>query len=389
MTNFRAYLPHIRALLTLGLPLIGSHVAQFAITLTDTIMLGWYDVTALAAQVLAGGFFFIIFITGSGFAWAVTPLVAEAEARGDTTQARRATRMALWLVGLYTVVMLPLMYFSQAIFLAIGQTEEVARQAGLYLAIAGLGLLKRSDPPTTTPEERLNFSELFGNRLFLPALIVPLTAVVGTLLYNYTPFGETGLFEARRETLILFGVGVVVALVAAIVWLRPPALAPAEEGRRLLDSIGWAAILPQMLAALGAVFALAGVGEVIGALAGQVIPENSVLVSVIVYCFGMALFTMIMGNAFAAFPVMAAAIGIPLLVEGFDGNPAVIGAVGMLAGFCGTLLTPMAANFNIVPAALLELDDQNGVIRQQVWTAIPLWVCNVAIIYVAGFWLWN
>ena len=127
----------------------------------------------------------------------------------------------------------------------------------------------------------------------------------------------------------------------------------------------------------------------IGALAGEVIPENSVFVTVLVFCLGMALFTMIMGNAFAAFPVMAAAIGIPLLVEGYGGNPAVIGAVGMLAGFCGTLLTPMAANFNIVPAALLELDDQNGVIRQQVWTAIPLWVCNVAIIYVAGFWLWN
>ncbi len=257
------------------------------------------------------------------------------------------------------------------------------------VGIAGLGLLKRSDPPTTTPEERLNFSELFGNRLFLPALIVPVTAVVGTLLYNYTPLGETGLFEARRETLILFGVGVLVALVAAMIWLRPPVLAPAEEGRRLLDSIGWAAILPQMLAALGAVFALAGVGDVIGALAGEVIPENSVFVTVLVFCLGMALFTMIMGNAFAAFPVMAAAIGIPLLVEGYGGNPAVIGAVGMLAGFCGTLLTPMAANFNIVPAALLELDDQNGVIRQQVWTAIPLWGCNVAIIYVAGFWLWS
>ena len=257
------------------------------------------------------------------------------------------------------------------------------------VAIAGLGLLKRSDPPTTTPEERLNFSELFGNRLFLPALVVPVTAVVGTLLYNYTPLGETGLFEARRETLILFGVGVLVALVAAMIWLRPPVLAPAEEGRRLLDSIGWAAILPQMLAALGAVFALAGVGDVIGALAGEVIPENSVFVTVLVFCLGMALFTMIMGNAFAAFPVMAAAIGIPLLVEGYGGNPAVIGAVGMLAGFCGTLLTPMAANFNIVPAALLELDDQNGVIRQQIWTAIPLWGCNVAIIYLAGFWLWS
>ncbi len=257
------------------------------------------------------------------------------------------------------------------------------------VAIAGAGGLKRSEPDTTPPEERAKLSERYGNRLFLPALIVPVTAVAGTLLYNYTPLGETGLFEERRETLILFGIGVVVALFAAIAWLRPPVLAPAEEGRRLLDSIGWAAILPQMLAALGAVFALAGVGEIIGGIAGVAIPEGSVFLTVVVFALGMALFTMIMGNAFAAFPVMAAAIGIPLLVEGYGGNPAVIGAVGMLAGFCGTLLTPMAANFNIVPAALLELKDQNAVIRQQVGTAIPLWVCNVIIIYVGGFLLWS
>ena len=257
------------------------------------------------------------------------------------------------------------------------------------VGIAGIGGLKRSDPATTTPEERAEHASRLGNRLFLPALIVPLTAVAGTLLYNYTPLGETGLFEARRETLILFGVGVLVALAVAMVWLKPPALAPAEEGRRLLDSIGWAAILPQMLAALGAVFALAGVGQIIGALAGEVIPDGSIFITVVVFALGMALFTMIMGNAFAAFPVMAAAIGIPLLVETYDGNPAVIGAVGMLAGFCGTLLTPMAANFNIVPAALLELKDQNGVIRQQVGTAIPLWLCNIAIIYIGGFLLWN
>ena len=257
------------------------------------------------------------------------------------------------------------------------------------VGIAGLGGLKRSDPPTTSPEERQATSARLGNRLFLPALIVPLTAVAGTLLSNYTPLGETGLFEARRETLILFGIGVLVALVAAMVWLRPPLSAPAQEGRRLLDSIGWAAILPQMLAALGAVFALAGVGEIIGGIAGSIIPEGSVFLTVIVFALGMALFTMIMGNAFAAFPVMAAAIGIPLLVEQYGGDPAVIGAVGMLAGFCGTLLTPMAANFNIVPAALLELKDQNGVIRQQIGTAVPLWACNVVIIYVGAFVLWN
>ena len=257
------------------------------------------------------------------------------------------------------------------------------------VAVAGMGALKRSDPATTTPAERQNYSELLGNRLFLPALIVPLTAVIGTLLYNYTPIGETGLFEERRETLLLFAIGVLLALAAGIAWLRPPALAAMEEGRRLLDSIGWAAILPQMLAALGAVFALAGVGDVIGSLAGTIIPDGNVFVTVVVFALGMAVFTMIMGNAFAAFPVMTAAIGIPLLIVEYGGDPAVIGAVGMLAGFCGTLLTPMAANFNIVPAALLELKDQNGVIRQQVGTAIPLWVCNVVIIYVGGFLLWS
>lgn len=257
------------------------------------------------------------------------------------------------------------------------------------VGIAGLGGLKRSDPPTTSPREREDHAVRLGNRLFVPALVVPLTAVVGTLLYNYTPLGETGLFEARRETLILFGIGTVAALVGAMVWLRPPVMAPAQEGRRLLNSIGWAAILPQMLAALGAVFALAGVGEIIGGIAGSIIPEGSVFLTVVVFALGMAGFTMIMGNAFAAFPVMAAAIGIPLLIGQYGGNPAVVGAVGMLAGFCGTLLTPMAANFNIVPAALLELKDQNAVIRQQVGTAVPLLVCNIVIIYVGAFWLWN
>jgi uncharacterized membrane protein len=99
----------------------------------------------------------------------------------------------------------------------------------------------------------------------------------------------------------------------------------------------------------------------------------------------MVVFTMIMGNAFAAFPVMAAAIGVPILVHQDGGNAAVIGAVGMLSGFCGTLMTPMAANFNIVPAALLELKDQYAVIKAQVPTAVPLLIANILILYIAGF----
>ena len=88
-----------------------------------------------------------------------------------------------------------------------------------------------------------------------------------------------------------------------------------QEGRRLIDSIGWAAVLPQMLAALGVVFAAAGVGDAIGALSRMVIPDGNLFVTVAVFALGMALFTMIMGNAFAAFPVMAAAIGVPLLMS--------------------------------------------------------------------------
>jgi uncharacterized membrane protein len=140
-----------------------------------------------------------------------------------------------------------------------------------------------------------------------------------------------------------------------------------------------------MLASLGAGFALAGIGDIIGGLAGRAIPEGNLFAAVLVFGLGMALFTMIMGNAFAAFPVMAAAIGVPLLIQGYHGDPAVVGAIGMLAGFCGTLMTPMAANFNIVPAALLELKDRNGVIKAQIGTAIPLLAVNIALIYFLAF----
>ena len=206
---------------------------------------------------------------------------------------------------------------------------------------------------------------------------IPATALIGTLLFKRLP----AVFESRQVTLISLTLGVLLALAVAAAWLRPRPLVPLEEGRRLMDAVGWAAVLPQMLASLGAVFALAGVGDVIGEFARDVIPAGSLLGAVVAYGVGMALFTMIMGNAFAAFPVMAAAIGVPLLIQGYGGNPAVVCAIGMLAGFCGTLMTPMAANFNIVPAALLELRDRNGVIRAQILTALPLLAVNIALIY--------
>jgi len=251
--------------------------------------------------------------------------------------------------------------------------------------LAGFGFIGRSSPPTTSEAERQAWSDRLGNRLFLPALIIPATALIGTLIYNYTPIGGYGWIEAKRETYVLLGLGVLLAIATLFVWLRPPALAPLQEGRRLIDAIGWAAVLPQMLAALGVLFAAAGVGTIIGETTQAIIPDGSIFLTVLVFAIGMAAFTMIMGNAFAAFPVMAAAIGVPLLIQHYHGDPAVVGAIGMLAGFCGTLMTPMAANFNLVPAALLELKDQYGVIRAQVATALPLLVVNIILIYLLAF----
>ena len=251
--------------------------------------------------------------------------------------------------------------------------------------LAGFGFIGRSRPPTTGEDERRAFSDRLGNRLFLPALIIPATALIGTLVYNYTPIGQLGWIEAKRETYVFLCLGALLALATIFVWLKPPAVAPLQEGRRLIDAIGWAAVLPQMLAALGVLFAAAGVGTIIGDLTGMVIPKGNVFATVLVFALGMVLFTMIMGNAFAAFPVMAAAIGVPLLIQAYGGDPAVVGAVGMLAGFCGTLMTPMAANFNLVPAALLELRDQYGVVKAQVATALPLLAVNVLILYFAAF----
>jgi uncharacterized membrane protein len=238
------------------------------------------------------------------------------------------------------------------------------------IALGGSGALRKSAPREDRPAPR-------GNGLFVPALIIPVTAVIGTLLFKQMP----GLVDPKQATLVALTFGVALALVTCFVWLRPAPAAPFAEGRRLMDDIGWAAVLPQMLASLGAVFALAGVGNAVGGIVGHLIPGDSLFGAVLVYCLGMALFTMTMGNAFAAFPVMAAAIGLPLLIGAHHGNPAPIAAIGMLAGFCGTLMTPMAANFNLVPAALLELKDRNGVIKAQIPTALSLLGFNILLLW--------
>lgn len=269
---------------------------------------------------------------------------------------------------------------------AIGDLGNGLLALGLVaLAAVGLG---QGKPKTTTPEERRASAERRGNLLFLPALIIPGLALGGTLLVQHTHWGPL-IIQDQHKTLISLTIGVLIAIGVIMIWLRPPLLAPLQEGRRLMDSVGWAALLPQMLAALGAVFLAAGVGEQVGRIFADYIPLDTRTVAVAAYCIGMALFTIIMGNAFAAFPVMTAAVGLPFVINALGGDPARVCAIGMLAGFCGTLMTPMAANFNVVPANLLELPDRklalNGVIRAQIPTAIPLLIANIVLMRLLAF----
>ena len=253
------------------------------------------------------------------------------------------------------------------------------------ILLGGFGALGQGKPATTSTEERRASAIQRGNWLFVPALIVPAVALLGTLFLKSAHLGAAPLLDAKQVTLISLAIGILLALAVAMIWLRPKLIAPLEEGRRLIDTIGWAAILPQLLASLGAIFALSGVGQAVGIVATRYLPLDQPFEAVLVYCVGMAAFTAVMGNAFAAFPVMTAAIGLPLIVHQFHGNPAIMAAIGMLSGFCGTLTTPMAANFNIVPAALLELPDRNGVIKVQLPTAGLMLIANTLLMYALVF----
>lgn len=221
----------------------------------------------------------------------------------------------------------------------------------------------------------------YGSRLFLPALAIPAIALAGTVLFKSVP----GIVKASDATLVSLALGALASTVICMVWFRTGAEAPLREGVRLADGLGWAILMPQLLASLGIIYAAAGMGTAVGSLLDHVQTGGSLFAQVALYCAGMALLTVLMGNALAAFPVMFAAMGAPLLVTVQHGDPAAVAAIGMLAGFCGTLLTPMAANFNLVPAALLGLHDPYGVIRAQVPTAVAMLAANILLLYFLGF----
>lgn len=225
MQKVMTYAEHGRAILVLGLPLIGGHLAQIAIGVTDTVMMGWYGVDALAAVTLGSTVFFVLFIFGAGFAWAVMPMVASFDAEGDETSLRRATRMGLWLSLGFGLLALPVMFWSEMLLIALGQDDTVAANAGKYLRVAGFGILpallvmvlksylaalERTEfvllitVLSAVCNAIINYALIFGNwgapelgitGAAISSVITQMVGLIGTVIYARRALPEHALFQ--------------------------------------------------------------------------------------------------------------------------------------------------------------------------------------------------
>lgn len=210
-----SYPGHIRAIAVLGLPLVGSHLAQFSISLTDTVMLGWYGVEALAAVTLAGSYFFVFFMLGSGFAYAVMPMVAASAALGDEVSIRRTTRMGLWLTLGFALLVMPAMWWSGQILQLLGQNQELAALAEKYLRIAGWGLI----PALLVMVLKSYLAALERTRIVLwITLIAALTNGVANYALIFGNWGapELGMMGAAIASLISQSVSLVAVIIYAL-----------------------------------------------------------------------------------------------------------------------------------------------------------------------------
>ena len=221
----------------------------------------------------------------------------------------------------------------------------------------------KTDNPTKEHTEQ-QFKKI-GMKIFVPAFSVAVCSLFFALFSN-------------MSSMVAITVGVIVAMILLMAFdakQNKPAVF-LNDSERFLGITGPLSMLPQLLGCLGGVFTAAGVGDVIAQLVEKIVPKGNVNIGIIVYAIGMVLFTMIMGNAFAAITVMTVGIGAPFVLA-YGANPVVIGMLALTCGYCGTLLTPMAANFNILPVAILNMKDRWGAIKNQVLVAIFMLVFQI------------
>lgn len=275
-----------------------------------------------------------------------------------------------------------LFWFTLGLVFALGSvlpTWVVGLMVLLLVAIDGAGRVGRgaASEAEVTKSGQIHAKEsALGNKIFLPALFIPFV----TFSFAFA-FKRLGL-NPNDGALVGLGFSGIVAMIVGLLLTRGTLKEAFQEGRRLNDAMGAVNILPALLASLGVIFTASKIGDLIAQGIQKIIPGQNLFLLIVANCLGMALFTMVMGNSFAAFPVIAAGVLVPLIVKPFGVDPAMVAIVTLTAGSTGTLMTPMAANFNIVPTALLDMKDQYGVIKFQMPFALTIWTMHVLVMWV-------
>jgi len=265
-------------------------------------------------------------------------------------------------------------WLALAAVLALGRWLPPMVSGILVVIMALPAILKRVKPGNmiAIPKEfSQKMADKIGYRIFIPTLSMGIFAIIFAVFTNISP---------------LVGVGVGVILAAIFLRVFSNENKPSvffDDSKRLLDTVGSLCMLPMLLACLGAIFTAAGIGDVIAGLLGRVIPEGNLVVGIIVFALAMPLFTMIMGNAFAAITVITVGIGAPF-VFALGADPVIVGMLALTSGYCGTLLTPMAANFNIVPVAILDMKGRYNVIKNQAIIALLLLAFQICFMLMFG-----
>lgn len=243
------------------------------------------------------------------------------------------------------------------------------------VAIDGAGRISRGNYDEATKEQQAAQARRLRGKIFLPVLVIPVVTFAFAIAFRLMQL------DVNRGALVGLGFGGLVAMAVGLWLTGGTARTMMQEGRRLNDAMGAVNILPQLLASLGIIFTAAKIGDIIAGGIYKIIPGDNLFLLVLANCLGMALFTIVMGNSFAAFPVIAAGVLVPLIIKPFGVNPAMVAIITLTAGSSGTLMTPMAANFNIVPTALLNMRDQYGVIKFQLPFALTIWSLHVVLMW--------
>ena len=278
---------------------------------------------------------------------------------------KRVTTAAFWFIVAFT--------FIAGYWLKAFELSWIIGLCVVLMAImTATGMVTHSKSDVTISKLTRENADKYGFKAFVPPVVLALSAVLVATFWK-----DLGANNA-------IGVSGIIGLIAVFLLFKPKPEYIVKDGTRLMDNVGPVSLLPQILAALGSLFTAAGVGTVIANGVSAIVPEGNLFISTAVYCIAMALFTMIMGNGFAAFSVITVGVGIPFLIaKGAD--PIVVGALGLTAGYCGTLMTPMAANFNIMPAALLETKSKYAIIKSQVPVAIVMLIIHIVLMYFLAF----